>query len=120
MESSVINTYVWIKATAISRRKRIARMGVNWFIIKIGLLHKAIRMWPAVILAARRTDRVMGRITCLTVSIKVINWERGRGVPKGTRWLKKCWVFLNILNKIILNHIGTANVKVNVIWDEMV
>lgn len=39
----------------------------------IVLEHKAIRMWPAVMLAASRTERVMGRIICLTVSIKTIN-----------------------------------------------
>jgi hypothetical protein len=53
------------------------------------LLQSAIRMWPAVIFAARRTERVIGRISWLTLSIITMNWERGRGVLRGTRWLRK-------------------------------
>lgn len=56
-----------------------------WFIIKIGLLASAIRIWPAVIFAANRTDRVMGRINCLTDSINTINCDRAIGVPLGTK-----------------------------------
>ena len=43
------------------------------FLMRIGALVKAIRIWPAVIFAASRTDRVMGRIICLIVSIIVMN-----------------------------------------------
>ena len=40
---------------------------------------------PATIFAARRTERVKGRITLLTISIKTIKGIRAGGVPKGTR-----------------------------------
>ncbi|HNI02756.1 MAG TPA: hypothetical protein PLO94_10410 [Chitinophagales bacterium] len=41
--------------------------------IKIGLEQRAIRIWPAVMLAHSRTDSVMGRISCLIDSIITIN-----------------------------------------------
>jgi len=41
--------------------------------MKIDFLARAIRICPAVILAHNRTDKVIGRIICLVVSIKVIN-----------------------------------------------
>jgi len=86
------------------------------FIIIILFEHRAIKIWPAVILAASRTERVIGRIICLTVSIITINWERSNGVLKGTKWLKKWCGFLNELKKIKLNQKGKATLRVNIIW----
>jgi len=57
-------------------------------------LQRDIKICPAVIFAAKRTERVMGRIIWLTVSIITINWERGSGVLKGTKCLKKWFGFL--------------------------
>ena len=39
--------------------------------------------WPAIILAARRTAKVPGRITFLIVSISTMNGIRAPGVPCG-------------------------------------
>ena len=64
--------------------------------IKIGLEQRAIRIWPAVMLAHSRTDSVMGRISCLIDSIITINWERARGVERGTRCLRKLLVLKKI------------------------
>lgn len=47
---------------------------------------KVIRRWPAIIFAIRRTERVIGRITLLTVSIKTMNGMR----TKGVLWGKVC------------------------------
>lgn len=44
------------------------------------------RRWPAIILAAKRTANVPGRITLLTVSIRTMKGIRIPGVPKGTKW----------------------------------
>jgi len=74
-----------------------------------------IRICPAVMLAQRRTERVMGRIIWLTVSITVMNWERGRGVDRGTICLKKDLVFKNIENKIKAVQKGKANLNENII-----
>jgi hypothetical protein len=79
-------------------------------------LLRAIKMWPAVILAAKRTDRVMGRISCLILSIITINWESGNGVLRGTRWLKKCVVFLVMLKITMPNQRYNALLNVISMW----
>ena len=43
------------------------------------------RICPAIILAARRTDRVSGRIKFLIVSIITIKGQKRIGVFKGTK-----------------------------------
>lgn len=43
------------------------------------------RRWPAIMLAERRTAKVPGRITLLTVSITTMNVIRAEGVPWGTK-----------------------------------
>lgn len=45
-----------------------------------------IRRWPAVMLAVSRTPSAMGRISKLTVSIRIINGISGVGDPSGRRW----------------------------------
>jgi hypothetical protein len=81
--------------------------------IKIGFLAKAIKICPAVMLAHRRTDNVIGRINCLVVSIIVINCESGRGVERGTMCLRKCLVLKMKENSTNPNQRGRANDKVN-------
>jgi hypothetical protein len=115
-----VKTYLWIKATAVSSSKRANKIKENGEKILIVLEHRAIKICPAVILAARRTDNVIGRIICLTVSIMTINWDSPRGVLKGTRWLKKWFVLLKDLKitKEIQN--GKARHRVNSICAEKV
>jgi len=85
--------HVWIKATAISKINNSNNTKENKLNIKIGFLTKAIRICPAVMFAHNRTERVIGRITRLIVSIKTINWDSGSGVERGTIWLIK-WLVL--------------------------
>ena len=113
---STVNTYLWIIATAISKPIRTSNTKENMFSTVIVLLVKAIRICPAVIFAASRTDRVKGRIIWLTVSINTINWDKGRGVLKGTRCLKKWFVFFLNLKITNPNHNGKAKLKVKDIW----
>lgn len=47
-----------------------------------------MRRCPAVMLAANRTPKVIGRIIFLISSIKTINLIRNTGVPVGTKCLK--------------------------------
>lgn len=47
---------------------------------------RVIKRWPAIIFAAKRTDRVNGRIIFLIVSIHTINIINIEGVPWGTMW----------------------------------
>lgn len=63
-------------------------------------------------LAARRTERVMGRIMFLTISIKTMKGIKVEGVPKGTRWAKKWSRLLDRLKMINLIHKGKARERV--------
>jgi len=69
---------------------------------------KLINKWPATILAARRTDRVIGRIKFLTSSITTISGIRTSGVPAGTKWAKNLFMALNINPISIKIHTQTA------------
>jgi hypothetical protein len=82
---------------------------------KIVLLINVIKMCPAVILAANRIDSVIGRITCLTLSIKTIKCDNDIGVPVGTRCVKNLSKEFLILNRIKQNQKGKANPNVNII-----
>lgn len=53
---------------------------------KQNLPSKLISKWPATIFAERRTERVIGRIKFLTVSISTIKFISWTGVPEGTKW----------------------------------
>lgn len=43
-------------------------------------------MWPALILAASRTDNVIGRSKILVVSIRIKAGLKASGAPVGRRW----------------------------------
>ena len=65
-------------------------------------------------LAARRTDRVIGRIKFLTASIKTINGEMTIGEFWGTKWAKETLVLIVQLIKISPTQIGMAIDRENV------
>ena len=71
---------------------------------------------PAVKLAARRTPRVIGRISCLTNSIATIKTNSQFGVPFGVKWSilffkkKSTWYIMDDNHIIILKRI------VSIIW----
>jgi hypothetical protein len=77
-------------------------------------------MCPAVIFAASRNDRVIGRTDTLIVSISTRNGFSHSGAPSG----RKCAIDFFGLNanddKIILNHIGSPidSVKIKCLDDE--
>lgn len=48
---------------------------------------RLIKRCPAIILAVRRIDSVIGRITLLTSSINTMKFIRGIGVPLGRVWI---------------------------------
>ena len=88
----VENTYAWIRATALSRIIIIlapVKHKINTgCLLRAGIHTSEINRWPATILAANRTDKVIGRIKTLTTSINTINEINPIGVPIGTRWTK--------------------------------
>jgi hypothetical protein len=59
----------------------------------------------------------MGRIKILIISIKTIKFIRKVGVPWGTRWIRKLFVFLIIPNNKVLNHKVIANNIFKVTWE---
>lgn len=53
------------------------------------VLAKVSIMCPALMLAARRNDKVIGRRRTLTVSIRTKMGLNHLGAPAGSRWAKK-------------------------------
>ena len=73
-----------------------------------------INKCPATILAANRTDKVIGRIILLTISINTINGINTIGVPNGTKWAKNDLKSKTTDLKITPIQTGSAIVKVKV------
>jgi len=72
-------------------------------------LNNNINKCPATMLAVSRTDKVMGRMTFLTISIRNMKLMRASGVPMGMVWINMCFV-INLQAKIIIiNHKENAN-----------
>lgn len=70
-------------------------MGKNILgILSLIPLSKERSKCPAIIFAANRTERVIGRIIFLIVSIKTIKKDRAMGVPKGTKWVNIWFIIL--------------------------
>lgn len=67
-------------------------------------------------MAINRTDKVIGRIKFLTVSIKTIKELKKIGEPNGTKWVINLLNLLNNLKTIILNQIGKARYIVKIKW----
>jgi hypothetical protein len=77
-------------------------------------------MCPAVILAASRNERVMGRTETLIVSIITRNGLSHSGAPSGRKWAID-FLGLNVKDdNIILNHIGSPidSVKIKCLDDD--
>lgn len=84
---------------------------------KVLILAKSLIIrWPAIILAAKRTAKVNGRIKCLIVSIKTIKGAKYRGLPSGTRWAELCLKFLNHPIKKKESQSERPNPKVTTGW----
>lgn len=100
-----MNTYPWIKATAISNALKISNIG-DLISILTGLksekfLKRLKRRWPATMLAESRIDKVIGRIIFLTSSIRTIKFINIIGVPVGTVWAIIFFTFFAQPNNII-------------------
>jgi len=113
---SVEKTYPWINATDTSKTmsttpdSTITGPVVN---DKLPPFTSLIKRCPATILAASRTDSVIGRIKFLTSSIITIKGIRTSGVPDGTRCAKNLFMALKINPNSIKNHTQIAIPIVN-------
>jgi len=119
-EINVTNTYAWISDTAISRIVKINR-GIEEVIIlfvdnSAKFLNNSINKCPATILAVSRTDKVIGRMIFLTISMMNMKLINGNGVPIGIVWINICFVENVQANIIIINHIENARVNEILIW----
>lgn len=71
-------------------------------------------MWPALILAANRKDRVIGRTATLVVSINTRNGFNQSGAPSGRKWAIDFLRELKNVDRIIANHKGRPKIKVKI------
>ena len=80
-------TYAWINATVISKILKIAIIVIDTkefeYDIKEKLDSNEIKRCPATMFADNRTDKVIGRIMFLTISMITIKFISGVGVPIG-------------------------------------
>jgi len=96
-------------------------MGIIDIIILLNLINEKflksnISRCPATMLAVSRTDKVIGRIMFLTISIINIKLMRISGVPIGIVWIIMCFA-INLQAKIIIIiHIENVNENVILIW----
>lgn len=73
-------------------------------------------MWPAVILAASRNDRVIGRTIILVVSMSTRNGFNQSGAPSGRKWANDFFGDCCHLDRINLSHIGIPRDRVKIKW----
>ena len=71
-------------------------------------------MWPALMLAANRNERVRGRTIILVVSIRTRNGFNQSGAPSGRKWAIEAFMFLENLDIIIDSHRGRPNLRVKI------
>jgi hypothetical protein len=71
-------------------------------------------IWPALILAARRNDRVIGRTPTLVVSISTRNGLSQSGAPSGRKWAIDFLIDLKNLDIIIESHSGRPKISVKI------
>lgn len=76
-------------------------------------------MWPALILAANRNDRVIGRTVTLVVSITTRNGFSQSGAPSGRKWAIDILRDLKNLDIIMDSHRGKPKIRVKIKWLEL-
>lgn len=73
-------------------------------------------MCPALMLAAKRNERVIGRTVTLVVSISTKNGFNQSGAPSGRKWAIDFFADLVNLDMIIANHRGSPKISVKIRW----
>jgi hypothetical protein len=86
------------------------------FLLIIKFLRRISRRCPAIMFAASRTDRVIGRIMLLIISIRTIIGRRGEGVPTGTRWINILFMDAFIVNNMRDAQMVNAAGRVITMW----
>lgn len=73
-------------------------------------------MWPALIFAASRNDKVIGRTVTLVVSINTRNGLSQSGAPSGSRCAIDFIIDLENVDRIIDSHKGKPKINVKIKW----
>lgn len=73
-------------------------------------------MWPALMFAARRNDRVIGRTIIDDDSISTKNGLSQSGAPSGSKWAIVFLGDFDALDKINISHMGSPILSVNSKW----
>ena len=81
-----------------------------------GDLKSTINKCPATIFAAKRTDKVIGRIIELTSSMITMKGLNGAGLPSGTKCANIVEEVFTQANDTCPNHRGKASLRVNTKW----
>lgn len=116
--------YAWIRQIPISKRiypiceemkQKAVRISINSH--TAAYVPISVRtMWPAVMLAASRKERVSGRERVLKVSTRTRNGVSQDGAPLGERLAVVC-VMLNVMaERIMASHRGRPRLAVNRMW----
>lgn len=71
-------------------------------------------MCPALMFAASRKDRVIGRTTIDEVSISTRNGFNQSGAPSGSKWAIVAFGDFVALDRISISHIGNPNLRVKI------
>lgn len=82
------------------------------------VLARVSMIWPALIFAASRKERVIGRTSVLRVSITTRKGFSHIGAPEGKRWAAKDEGLNEIADKIIMSQMGSPKARANKICEE--
>jgi len=114
--------YAWIKQIATSNKIYPKLIASKMIVDGSDVNHAAAQytptnlrtMWPALILAASRNDKVIGRTIILVVSISTRNGFNQLGAPSGRKWaIDALGAFVNV-DIIILSQIGNPKLMVKI------
>lgn len=111
-----------MQATADSRTVKSKGAGILPTAKKLSTLIRAfpnndISRCPAIRFAVKRTQRVIGRIRFLVISIMTMKDMRMGGVPWGTKWASMWFVFFDQPNITIANQEARDRGSVIVRWE---
>lgn len=114
--------YAWIKQMATSNKIYPIMVDSRMVSAAKELNHAAVQyipirpstMCPALMLAASRNDRVIGRTVTLVDSIRTRNGFSQSGAPSGRKWAIDFLIDLKKLDIIIANQKGNPKISVKI------
>lgn len=102
----------------VERRRMVTEIELNMAAAEY-MLRSPKTIWPALMLAASRNERVRGRTEILVVSIKTRNGLSQSGAPSGRKWAINILGNFVRLDEIIDSHTGRPSDRVKIRWLEV-